>query len=738
MASVKPPWIEGEKIPDERIQEIFRQPPDVPLRYFRSALVIGARGAGKTTLFRYLKEVHDGIAIHISLTTEFASLTKQTGYGALAYDIPSVMEPLIIGKANSLLACSIAERLVRKKCAVPHDAFFACIPQDVLSSVTQITNDNVMDIKKAIAQAVPQAFENLAELQPLPEFVTILGEALEERHGELMLLFDRADMVISPSLVPVIQLLDQSSRYVALVAMRPCPVSSSVSSLGSIPGDHYSVVHLGTHPYSREWSEFVEGAVMAQLKQEFSKIPSKVKSTILTISRDSLRTALELSARYLSVQNDSADKELIAALEDLKENQLAAAEQTLQRYHSNFRRMLNDLVKKTKAKHGKINGPLVISVEEAPGDDLFNKATRLNRFVEEGLRCGALSMPTNQRWTPGLHPTEFEIPPLLVWTKGDIVWTGTSIKPITLSMKATELLRSPGGGKKSRVIFVAYRMRIAESKGFRRQLEDLMHSRRDLATTDIIDGQVPAGVKWAEKIRDRIKKSKAVVADVTGMSLEVLFELGFAYGLRKAVIPVISKSSEIFKLPPWLAATQVGTYESREGLLSICSSISTHLSDPEYAQPPKPAQAVPPLAVWLRELEWNKHSLEQFRIAAQKESLKIEVFSELTDDENVIRRAACASLLIANLDGTEFDSLIHFVCGAIVAKPKAGTGGTLPSRVLIIEEPTQKQMSFLADSLSRCQDVVKIVSLDKIRDETLSFGKMYNKWSEKKPILRSN
>ena len=76
------PWPDAKRIPDKRIREVFRPPPAMPARFSRSALVVGSRGVGKTILFRYLKDTHEGFATHIYLSTEFASLTK-AGHGPL-------------------------------------------------------------------------------------------------------------------------------------------------------------------------------------------------------------------------------------------------------------------------------------------------------------------------------------------------------------------------------------------------------------------------------------------------------------------------------------------------------------------------------------------------------------------------------------------------------------------------------------------------------------------------------
>ena len=74
MVTTKPPWVEGEKIPGERVRDIYRPSPGVPSEFYRSSLVIGSRGAGKTTLFRYQNEMHEGVAVYVSLFEELASI----------------------------------------------------------------------------------------------------------------------------------------------------------------------------------------------------------------------------------------------------------------------------------------------------------------------------------------------------------------------------------------------------------------------------------------------------------------------------------------------------------------------------------------------------------------------------------------------------------------------------------------------------------------------------------------
>ncbi|MCI0604589.1 nucleoside 2-deoxyribosyltransferase [bacterium] len=730
MPEITPPWVEGEKIPDERVQDIFQPPPEIPTKFYRSALVIGSRGAGKTTLLRYQKHVHDGIAAHISLATEFASITKQTGLGALAFDIPTAIEPLIIGKATALLALSITDRLLKKNVIPSSEALAGCLPQQFRPK-TVVGAEWIAAARFDVAKAPLEVFEGISELGALPAYVSELGEQSEKVKGALLLLLDRADMVLAPSLMPVLELLDQSNRYIALVAMRPGHTVAVADSV--VAGDHYAIVHLGVFPRSQEWIKFVEAAVQAQCKN-FSTLPENIKSLILTISRDSLKTSLELTARYLSVPVQQRNDELKSSLDDLRENQLVASQKSLQKYHPNFRQMINELREEALKRYGRITGPVMISIKQRPPEGLFDTHNPLSRFIEMALRSGALCMPESHRWVPGLRPTELEIPPILLWHRQSSFWDHASLESIHLTRKENEVLQQTLGPRKPPTLFVAYRMTFEESKRFRREFEESVRSRPDLSSVKVVDGKVPAGALWAKVIRERISASKVVVGDVTGTRPDVLFELGFAYGLGKHIIPVVSGPADLSTLPEWLGATQVGHYRDQIGLMGLMSSIATHLSDPEFTRLPRQPHPIPALSVWLRELNWNKHAQDQFVNLAKKEGLKYEVIS----DSNItsIRRASSASLLIVSLDGTEPDALMHYICGAVCAKPKAGYGRLLARMILILEEPGYPKNSLVADSLRHCHDTVRVIASSQLKEDTERFLKNYKKWVTTNPASR--
>lgn len=731
MAEVSAPWVEGEKIPDGQICQIFRPPPGIPTTYCRSSIIIGSKGAGKTTLFRYLKETHDGIAIHLYLATEFSSLTKQTGLGPLAYDCPSSLEPALIGKATSLLAVSIAARLIRKGVSPPTDLLSECLPEQMHLSSSVVTEDALRKIYRDVAAAPLEEFEHISNIKPLPRFVSALGELCQRVRGSLLLLLDRADMVLSPSLVPVLELLDQSSQYVALVAARPGLSGRSVADLCQIviPGDTYAVHHLGSYPRSPEWVEFSRDAVAAQIGPRFEFVPEETKTTIINLARDSIRTGLEVFYRFHSVPEHLAEAEAVSTLQSIRENQLLAAQSTLQQHHIDIRRMIGDLRKEAMACGTRVQAPVVLSIEPRPPASLFDNRTRVHRFIETALRSGVLCMPEGTLWLPGSALTEVEIPPLLLWQKGDGLKSFDTHTPTVVHRHEAELLHGSGAPAAPPTIFVAYRMKFPESTAFRKNLEDSVRAYPGLNVLATVDGNLPPGAAWPKVIRNRIQKAKAVVADVTGMRPEVLFEVGFARGHGKPMIPVVSSPSDIPSLPRWLGATQVGHFADRVGLMAIVTSVAKHLSDPEFVKPFKPPQPVPELAVWVRHLNWNSHALEQFSSTLLREGFQPEVIPDGHPDEVTINRATKAALLIVSLDGTIADSLIHFISGAVVAKPNVGFGRSLKRRVIVLQEPSAHDTKFVAEGLRRFEDHVRCVTLDSLSLEVEKFCAEYRKWT---------
>jgi len=733
-------WVQGENIPDDHIGDIFQLPPGLTLPILRSALITGTKGAGKSTLFRYLKRVHNGVALHISLSTEFGSLTKQTGTGPLApsSQYSPTSEALIGGKAVSLLALSLVHRLSSKGLSPDLEFLRPCVPPQLESLLSNIDDSSLSSVRKELATAPLDVFRGILETRPLPALISGLAEDCERRFGPLLLLLDRADQVLIPSLTPVFELLDQSAQYVALVAMRPTHVGFPMAGVecAAVAGDHYDVVHIGTHPWSEAWRTFVESCVSAQMEVTgqrplFSEVPPERRTLIANFARDSLRTALQLYARFFPTPAFATNR-LLDALDDLRENHLTAAQTTLQAYHPDFRRMLRALRNEAAGEKTRVEGPLIVSIRERSPDTLFEVPTLLDPLIGAALRSGAFCMPQGHRWSPSLRVREVEIPPLLVWEKADGLPRFESSKPVRITIKENVVLQRPGGPRKPPSIFVAYRVKSTESQKFRAELAAAMHSHPFLSQLKIhiVDGRVAAGGYWADEIRKRIRQARLVVGDVNGVKPDVVFELGFAYGLGKPIVPAVPEGTAPSELPSWLTAIQLGHYGTSKGIRELVSDVVSHLAEPQAPRVPRPPQPNPAVIVWLGQYGWNHHTIEQFEAAVRSQGLRPEILSPRPTDEGLIRRAASATLLVAALDGTETDAFMHFVSGAVVAVPKAGYG-TLPRRILVVVEPSQDPSDLVADSLRRCHATARVLQPSEVRTEVNSFLQHYQEWSKR-------
>jgi hypothetical protein len=340
-------------------------------------------------------------------------------------------------------------------------------------------------------------------------------------------------------------------------------------------------------------------------------------------------------------------------------------------------------------------------------------------------------MPSGQPWSPDGSPLRLECQPILAWDSQDLDWIWETAKEIDVEMAEAEIFKGGWGTAAPPSIFIAYRMQNPESITFRRKLEEAIRRAPKLDGATVLDGHVHAGVPWAAQIRDSLKKCKLVVADVTGMRPDVMFELGLASGLGRPAIPVmVGSSREPSELGRWLTSSQIARFSASQDASDTVRSIIAHLSDPEILRNSKLPEPIPGLMVWLRKLEWNSHMCEQFVSFSTRNSLKQEVWSDDIDDDQVIRRAARASVLVVSLDSTEKDAMMHFICGSVLAKPKAGVAShRLNRRILILEEPVLRDRGLIAESLRRCSEIVTIVDPRSLITQLESFLADYKRWT---------
>lgn len=727
-------WPDGEKIPDDDMERIFQQPPDMPRSFSRSALIVGSKGVGKTTLLRYQKAVHEGVALHLSLATELSSLPRQAGLGPLAPHTSQARPELVGNKACSLLSLSIASRLLRKNISVRRDAVAECIPRALLSGMPRALKDWLWEARIRVSRESLSQFDAVPQTRPLVEFTREASEASLQKQGPLLLLLDRADLVSPMALVPLLQLIDQSPGYTALVATRPGHGGGTVSRLDETgaPGDQYDVYNLGLRPLTQEWAEFVREALVAQVGEDLlNRIGSDLLNCVIALSRDSIRLALEAVARVAFVTGDKVEDELIAAFSDRKELYSVAVQTKLRPHHQDYRAAISSVRKAMIEKSGPIHGPITLRISPKDAPTLFPDSTHLSLFIESALRLAALCMPEGRIWVPGDCPTILDVPPLLVWEKGDPWWSYSNahrLEPMPIDEQ--ELMMARRGPRPQPSIFVAYRMDSEESKNFRTTLEKELRLHPRLSAVEVREGRVPIGTEdWAGEIRRLIKGSSLVVGDCTGMRPEVVFELGFAYGLGITVLPVVSTGHKD-DLPYWLRRRQVGEFSNAGDVGHVVASIDAHLGDPSLKRKRRGPPPVPQLVVWLRPTEWAGQAQEQFQTLAQREGIAVEVFTDDDPPGKTLERAALASFLVVTLDGSPWDAFSHYVCGAIVARPVAGYGAKgLARKIVVLEPPDVKEREFTAEGLSRCEDTVIVGKPSVVREEAKTFFKRLKKWA---------
>jgi hypothetical protein len=699
-------YIDGEQIPDDRIREIFRRPPDLPSSFERSALIVGSRGAGKTTLFRFLKVSHEGTPIHLALAGELATFAQDAALGPLGV-ASSDLQAQVAKKANSILAVSLAARFLRRRLKINRDLLQDCLPKAHFNTPRRPTHEWCRNTLDHIASLDLHHFSYAHVPRTLARFVASAAEQATSKGTPLLLLLDRADMVVPAALRPVAELMDQSIHYIALVAMRPGHAATIFSSeeLGPVAGDHFAVIHMGSEAYSPDWQQFLDDAVSAQLGGlSLAALSDEIKQHIFALSRDSLRTALELLLASRDAAAANLEKALSRALRDLRENQIVASQRVLQGTHPDYRRLIGHVRKIAADSRGHITGPVQVRIEQRAVAGLWEENSRVDDFINSALRSRAACMPNGKPWAPGIRIREIEIPPIALWSEGDPHWSGGASTSL-IDLPEGELFAAGGPRERRHSIFVAYRMAFDKSTTFRRQIEDILKRQPLGHKIDIVDGRVRTGEDWAPTIRRRIERSRLVVGDLTGLRNDVLFELGFAYGLRKRVIPVTESAEARNRVPHWLLAKQIGLYETEAQLVGVVSHLLAFLTDRYAARPVSSPDPTLGLAVWLD----FEHSLaparDQFAATCEREGFFVEIAGPGQAGEELVHQGTRAHLLVAPLTGRESDAMVHFICGAIVARPQVGYGSTLRRRIALLC-PNGNVRGYAADSLLRCTQTV--------------------------------
>jgi hypothetical protein len=745
-------WPDGEKIPYEQLDEVFQQPPDLPAIH-RSSLIIGAKGVGKTTLLRWLMKQHSGPVLWLALAPDLAAIGKEQGYGALTIELHSDEIRRIAGKAASLAAVRFAAGALERDLSVDVSALQNCIPPAVARlNRGRLNVGRLNKLHATLGERSQHEFEEIGASRSLQALVASVGRSsLEAGRGPLLLLLDRADMVSPAACTGVFQVLDQAETYTAVAAMRPGPsLASSLidEPIRAVPGDHFDVVSLGTNPRSDAWRSFALETLgtQPQLAPVLKDIPEEVVDAVLTLARDSLRVAIDvLGAATLRSENlQELPVQVEKALGDYRANLRLSSRETLRQFLPDSNSLFSNLRQEVMQAGGQTAGPVTLTVKGMRQSTLLERAGDVDRLFSVGLRCGAFYLPEGERWAPGDQPQEVEVAPLLIWAPVDGLPGARDKGKGTKLVKSEGELMRRGGAKAVPKIFVAYRMRDKRSGEFLAQFREEVTRHPALRATavEVVDGRVKAGELWPKEIRGRISSSRLAVGDITGMRNDVLFELGFAYGRGRPIVPVVDEKFGRSDVPRWLTEIQTASFGEEKGLGYLVSSVVDLLSGASRAKRWQAPRPVPGTAVFVRVLDWNASAAEVFSATAAREGLKWEVLKlpqdgrapsssigEEAEEEDISRIAARANLLVLSVDGTQRDSLMHFLAGAVASRPKTGQQG-VGRTVVVLTPDEQDAHGLVAESVSRVPEV-RLVKAADMRAAVERFAKRYQSWSDR-------
>lgn len=431
------PLTDGEAIDPELLRTTFRSPPGLPVfPPTRSTLLVGARGSGKTTLLKHTEANDTVCAIYVDLRTVFNEVSSDTGAAGLTLDqISAQDEGPIQDKAMALLMVDVSQKLASVLQANRDDSLIASLSH-LWDHFPGGRHTELAWIYQNVPTFEPSRFRARPNVRDLIDYLErahqIVRTTLKRR---LLLLVDRAEEIPYPALIPVLQLLDQGRSFQTIAATRPGMLGLSTTQSFSLPrpGDHYDIYHLGSRPYSKEWQAFQRNVMAAWIPQTTSRLPPPALATVLKVSRDSLRCALEFTYNAL-------DESGIFSAERFNNNILNSQGVLLAAANGASRRLgfdLGEITNEIRKKYRNYRLPVRIQVTQSPSDapeqlSLLGNgpvaariSARHESFVRIGLRTWFFSTIDGESWSPIEVPRELEINPLFLWYPS-VKWTDES------------------------------------------------------------------------------------------------------------------------------------------------------------------------------------------------------------------------------------------------------------------------------------------------------------------------
>jgi hypothetical protein len=306
-----------------------------------------------------------------------------------------------------------------------------------------------------------------------------------------------------------------------------------------------------------------------------------------------------------------------------------------------------------------------------------------------------------------------------------------TILPVTIP----ELLGGFRPPPQAPVFFAAYDFNDPVGERFVTDLRSAVaHSQRD-APIQILDGKVTSGKNWASEVRDRISRSKGLLADLTFNSLEVYFECGLAWGLGRNFYPLVSSADRRELLPRWLLGLQVGEYLTPPGFEGVVALLR-ELADMRIPRARNRCESAVPGKISI--LTRDNTILENQSIIVKSVCSRYGMSSfdsallDLTRATvEVPLNIADSSLLIVNIEGNYSDSdrFSAFCVGAILSHPSSGvhTRKLLKRVLVVMPDDSSLSLKIFPDSAKQIKNV-KIIHKSALNHELAIFGQAFKDW----------
>jgi hypothetical protein len=248
-----------------------------------------------------------------------------------------------------------------------------------------------------------------------------------------------------------------------------------------------------------------------------------------------------------------------------------------------------------------------------------------------------------------------------------------------------------------RGIFVCFLFGDPESRQLRQRIEVAMTD----VHQEVFDGERILSGDWASTIRERLQKSRFVVADVTGPSLEILFEIGLA-GNHELVLCARDETSRR-ALPAWLTGASIHAYAG-EGTSLLIADLQTMVRRPKRPYIKPRPQPVLGSAVWLqsRDSDWAEPLYVRVQQQAQTTGIQLErLYPEDLRSFDDTKEWLSSQYVFTCLDGGPQDFSGHFFIGDVAARNVESQAKRLTRRAFIVRKDFPRGWQWVADSVQR-------------------------------------